>query len=63
MALAHYRMLIHKLLNKYPDIVPEESPIIILGSTSDVCMLKDGKNTKHKRHIARRVHFVMNGEK
>ena len=23
MALAHFRMLIHELINKYPDIVPE----------------------------------------
>ena len=26
MALAHFRMLIHELLNKYPDIVPKEAP-------------------------------------
>ena len=29
MALAHFRMLIHELLNKDPDIVPEEAPLII----------------------------------
>ena len=28
MAIAHCRMLIHELLNKDPDIVPEESPLI-----------------------------------
>ena len=28
MALAHFRMLIHNVLNKYPDIVPEEAPLI-----------------------------------
>ena len=26
-------------------------------------MAKNGKNTKHIRHIARRMHFVKNGEK
>ena len=31
MALAHFRMLIHELLNKDPDIVPEEAPLIVLG--------------------------------
>ena len=30
MALAHFRMLIHELLNKDPDIVPEEAPLIVL---------------------------------
>ena len=25
-------------------------------------MAKNGKNTKHTRHISRRVHFVCNGE-
>ena len=47
MALAHFRMLIHELLNKYPDIVPEEAPIIILGIKCSVCMSKNGKYTKH----------------
>ena len=32
MDLAHFTMLIHELLNKYPDIVPEEDPLIILDS-------------------------------
>ena len=26
-------------------------------------MAKNGKDTKHTRHISRRVHFVRNGEK
>ena len=26
-------------------------------------MAKNGKDTKHTRHIARRIHFVRNGEK
>ena len=38
MALAHFRMLIHKLLNKDPYIVTEESPLIVLDSKSAICM-------------------------
>ena len=52
MALAHFRMLINELLNKYPDIVPEESPLIVLNSKSSMCMANNGKDTKHTRHIA-----------
>ena len=62
MDLAHSRMLIHKLLNKDPDIVPEESPLIILDSKTAVCMVNSGKDTKHTRNIARRMHLVRNGE-
>ena len=43
MALAHFRMLIHELLNKGPDIVPEEAPLIVLDSKSDMCMANNGK--------------------
>ena len=32
MSLAYFRMLIHELLNKDTDIVPEEEPLIILDS-------------------------------
>ena len=63
MSLAYFNMLIHELLNKDPDIVSEESPLIILDSKSDVCMDKNVKDTKYKRHVARRVHFSRNGEK
>ena len=63
MALTHFRMLIHDFLNKDPDIVPQESPLIILDSKYAVCMAKNGKYTKHTRHIYRRVHIVINGEK
>ena len=62
MSLAYFRMLIHELLNKDPDIVPEEDPIIILDSKSDVCMDNNGKDSKHTRHIFRRVKFVRNCE-
>ena len=27
-----------------------------------MCMAKNGKDIKHTRHIARRMHFVRNGE-
>ena len=61
MALAHYSMLIHELLNKYSDIVSEEAPLIVLDSKTVVCMANNGKDTKHTRHISRRIHFVSNG--
>ena len=51
------------MLNKDPYIVPEEAPLNILNSKSDVCMYNNGKYTKHTRHIAIRVHFIINGEK
>ena len=63
MALAHFRMLIHELLNKDTDIFPEKRPLIVLDSNSDMCMDKDGKYTKNIRHIARIMNFVRNGEK
>ena len=63
MALAHFRMLIHELLNKDPDIVPEEASLIVLDSKSAMWMAKNGKDTKHTRHISRRIYFVRNGEK
>ena len=61
-SLAPFRMLIHELLKKYLDIVPEEDPLIVLDSNSDMCMAKNGKDTKHTRHISRRMNFVRNGE-
>ena len=60
MALAHFRMLIRELLNKDPDIVPEEATLIVLDSKSAMCMAKNGKDTKHTRHITRRMHFLRN---
>ena len=63
MALAQLRILINELLNKDPDIVQEEAPLIDLYSKSDICMAKNGKDTKQKIHIARRIHLVRNGEK
>ena len=50
------------MLNKDPDIVTEEAPLIVLDSKSTVCMANNGKDTKHTRHIERRMCFVRNGE-
>ena len=63
MALTHFRMLIHELFNEDPDMVPKEAPLILLDSKSAMCMAKNGKDTKHTRQIARRMHFVRNREK
>ena len=45
MALANFRMLVHELLNEYPDMVPKEAPLIVLDSKSAICMPKNGKDT------------------
>ena len=63
MDLSHFSMLINKLSNKYTDIVPKESPIIILDSRSSVCMDNNGNDTKQTRNISRRVNFVRNYDK
>ena len=63
MDLAHFMMLVHELLNEDPDMVPKEAPLVVLDRKSFVCMAKNGKDTKNTRHIARRIHFVRNGEK
>ena len=63
MALAHFRMLIHELLNEDPDMVPKEAPLVVLDSKSAMCMAKNGKDTKNTRHIASIIHLVRNGEK
>ena len=49
-------------MKKYPDIVPEEAPLIILDSNYAVFIAKNGKDTNHTSHIARRLYFVSNGE-
>ena len=63
MALAHFRMLIHELLNEDPDMVPKEVTLIVLDNKYAICMAKNGTGTKHTRHISKRMHFVRNGEK
>ena len=58
MSLAHSRMLVHEFLNKDPDIVPEEAPLIILDIKSDIFMTNNGKYTKHTRIApSQDVHF------
>ena len=57
MDLAHFRMLIHELLNKDPYIVPEKDPFIVLYSKSAMCMFNNGKDTKNTKQISRRMHF------
>ena len=47
MDLSHFSMLIHELLNKDTDILPEEAPLIILDSKSAVYMANNGKDIKH----------------
>ena len=48
-------------LNKDPNIVPEEAPLIVLDSNSSMYMANNGKDIEHTRHIARRINFVRNG--
>ena len=56
-SISHLKMLIHELLNRDLDIVPEEAHLIVLDSKSTMCMDNNGKDTKHTRRIARRMHF------
>ena len=49
-------------MNKDPDIVPEEDPLIILDSKSDFCIVKNGKDAKYTRYFDRRLNFVRNGK-
>ena len=58
MALAHFIMLVHELLNEDPEMVPKKTPLIVLDIKPAMCMAKNGKDTKHTRHIARRMHFI-----
>ena len=37
--------------------------MIVLDGKSDMCMANNGKDTKHKIHIAKRINFARNGEK
>ena len=41
MALAHFKMLVHELLNEDPDMVPKEAPLIVLDRKSAMCMDKN----------------------
>ena len=46
LTLAHFRMLVHELLNEDPYMVLKEDPLIVLDRKSAVCMAKIGKDTK-----------------
>ena len=61
-ALAYFRMLNNEFMNKYPDLVPEHAPIIILDRKSTVYMDNNVKDTKHTRQISKIMHFVINVE-
>ena len=63
MDLSHFSVLIHELLNKDTEIIPEEAPMIFLYIKSALCMANNVNDTKHTRHVARIMHFVRNGEK
>ena len=56
-------MLIREFLNKDPYIVPEGAPLIILDTKYDVCIAKDGKDTKRTRQVSRKMNLARNGEK
>ena len=44
-------MLVHELLNEDPEMFPKEAPLIVLDRKSAMCMDKNGRDTKHTRHI------------
>ena len=44
-------------------MVPKEATLIVLDGKSAMCMAKNGTDTKHTRHIARRMNFVRNRKK
>ena len=56
-------MFIHKILNNDPNKVQEEAYLIILDRNNIIFMANNGNDTKQKRYITRRVHFVRSGEK
>ena len=56
-AISHFRMLNNEIINKYPDVILEQLPLIILDRKSAICMANNGKDT---RHIAIIIHFVRN---
>ena len=62
MALVNFRMLNNEFMNKDPDLVLEQSPLIIFDGKSSECMDDNGKGTKHTRKISRRIHFIRNCE-
>ena len=62
MDLAPFRMLNNELMNNFSGVVPYKAPIIILDIKSEVCSTNNGSETKHTRHISRKMKLVRNGE-
>ena len=62
MDISHFRILNNEFPNKDIYVVPEQSPLVILGSKSAVCVDKNVNYTKHIINISRIMHFVRNGE-
>ena len=60
--IAHFSILIIELFNNDPDVVPEQEHLIILDIKSAICMANNNKESKHTRHISRRINFIRNGE-
>ena len=62
MDLAHFMILNNELLNKDPYEAPEQAHIVTPDRKAYIWMDKNGKNTKHTKHIDRRMNLVRNGE-
>ena len=62
MALSHFSMLNNELFNRDTYVVPEQAPYITLDIKWAICMNDSGKDTKHTRHITRRIHSTRNSE-
>ena len=59
MYIGHFRILNNDFLDKYPDVVPEQSHLVMLDSKSAVCMDNNSKYIKHTIHIARIFHLLI----
>ena len=62
MSLSHIVMLNNEFLNKDPDLVLEQAPLVISDIKSAVCMSMSYKDIKHIIHIFIIMHFVINDE-
>ena len=51
-------MLNNEFLNKDPNVVFGQAPVIILDSKSSVCVYNLGKDIKHTRHIPGIIHLL-----
>ena len=62
MDLEYFRMLNIEFLDKDPDVVPEQAPLIILGRKSGICVDNHIKYNKRTINIDRRINLVRNGK-